>query len=101
MKRLVLFVWVLMQVIIPTLISEEYFATAIQLELAFFAFALWYFNKLFNRNQLEAILRTFAFYYGYIYLTDQLITELPYYLVYAEALIIYSILHVQLGKLTK
>lgn len=92
MKRLVLFVWVLMQVVLPTMATAELYATGVQLELAFFAFALWYFNKCYTREQLSGILSVFAGYYGYIYLTDQFITEMPYYLVYIEAGIIFGLL---------
>lgn len=89
MKRLVLFLWVLMQVIIPTMIHEELYATAIQLELAFFAFALWYFNKVYSKEVLSVILGVFSAYYGYIYLTDQFINYMPNYMVYIEAILVW------------
>lgn len=89
MKRLVLLVWVLMQVVIPTLVSEELYATAIQLELAFFAFAMWYFNKVYSKDILSVILGVFSAYYGYIYLSDQFIDYMPTFLVFIEALVVY------------
>lgn len=96
MKWLVLFVWVLIQVVVPTMISGELYATAVQLELAFFALAIWYFNKIFSKEQLSSILTVFGVYYAYIYATDQFITELPNFVVYLEALCVYMILYFKL-----
>lgn len=89
MKKLVLFVWVLMQVIIPTMIHEELYASAVQLELAFFAFALWYFNKVFSKEVLGWVLGVFSVYYGYILLTDWFIDCMPPFLIYLEAFFVY------------
>lgn len=89
MKKLVLLVWVLMQIVVPTMISAELYATAVQLELAFFSFAIWYFNTVFNKKTLGYILAVFSIYYSYIYITDYFIDYMPTFLIYMEAFIVY------------
>ena len=96
MKKLVLMVWVLMQILVPTMATAELYATAVQLELAFFAVGVWYFNQCYSKVGLNVILRTFAIYYGYIYLTDQFITDMPQYMVFIESSIIFLILWLHL-----
>lgn len=98
MKWLVLAVWVAIQIIVPTMISIELYATAIQLELAFFACAIWYFNKVYSKDDLNSILSVFAIYYGYIYATDSFITSMPNSAIFLEAMIVYIILVIKMDK---